>query len=217
MLQEDYLMRLIEQFVAILLETTGLMKADSIEDAAELGDRALMDGIGMTSKDILTMSVDEMETMMQLRAVGPALELRGLFAATVLFRQAVAYERAGDDDEAFARRIRALELTLRYEGEADLANRMEGRATLRDIVRALRGHSLTPAAYGAILDRYADTGAFADAEDAVFDWLEVEDNAPWLIATARLFFERALEETNARLESGGLERDEIRELLEELQ
>ncbi len=58
---------------------------------------------------------------------------------------------------------------------------------------------------------------FADAEDALWNALDVAGDHPQLLARGRAFYEQCRKQADARLEEGGLPRDEVEEGLEEVE
>jgi hypothetical protein len=58
---------------------------------------------------------------------------------------------------------------------------------------------------------------FADAEDALWNAIDVAGDHPQLLARGRAFYEQCRKQADARLEEGGLPRDEVEEGLAEIE
>lgn len=132
---------------------------------------------------------------------------RAFLTAALLELDAAAPDRG--EAEAAGLRVRAIDLYAEAGsarvGEADLTER------LRRLRIRLHEHRLPEPTYRRLLRWWHDEGAFAAAEDLLFEWLE-EHGATGALRTAGDDFYEALEgASDEALDAGDLPRDEVRE------
>lgn len=132
---------------------------------------------------------------------------RAFLAAALLELDAAAPGRG--DGEAAGLRVRALDLYA----EAGLAR--VGVADLTDRLRRLRAHlhehRLPEPTYVRLLRWWHQDGAFAVAENLLFEWLEEHGGSPTLRAAADAFYDAMEAESDEALLAGDLPREEVLE------
>lgn len=104
MLERDYILMVLSEFVSMVTEALRLTHYERKEDAFVQVETAVSELVGLDPKTALSLAPDTLVQVMVLSGVG--FEVAG-HAAYALDRLADEYEDAGNDDLAATRRMQA--------------------------------------------------------------------------------------------------------------
>ncbi len=218
MLKKDFIMQLMEQlFQGLLPYILDLVKAGRYDEAHAVIDQAVRELVGIGTDGVVQMPDDVL--MGALKAdQAISWEAKALFLATVLVEDADILATQDEEDAAYGRTIKALNLCLilSLEGDEDIEEN-ELTPEIDELLTALSEYHLPGQTSAYLIAFYEKEGDYARAEDVLFDWLE---NNPTLepnpVEIGLAFFERLQTRTDEELRQGNLSRDEVASGLAEL-
>lgn len=216
MRREDYILRMISEFVRAIHRATGLAgegrhqaALDSLDDAARrVAGAGLNDLVGLRGGELLArLSVGESDE---------AARDRCAFVAAVLRSAGGSANALGDEDGADACFLAALRLTLAAEARFGHEDPPEFAPSVAGLVAAVGLHRLPIDIYPPLVERHERAGAFADAEDALHALLDATPGDRDALAAGAALYERLLAVPESELLAGDLSRDEVEQALAEL-
>lgn len=214
MYREDYIMRLIERFGQVILYLTGLQRAGQYNLALAATDEALRNALGIGSTNVASRSEREILALIRFADRDDAWRELAAYVAAILHAEATIYAAREQPAMAIPRALLALQLLSEAALAGDaLPDYAPPRAHLLEL---LAGYHLPPRTGAALFTLYEREGAYAQAEDALFDLLATYPTSADLIASGIAFYERLLNQDAATLAAGGLPRSEVLSGLAEL-
>jgi hypothetical protein len=214
MYRDDYIMRMIGRLGQIIAYIAGLRRQGQYPMALLAADEAMRQALGVGSDQVA--SRDEREILALIRFAdrdGTWRELAA-YVAAILHAEATIYEAQGDHQLVPARALLALQLLTESQlaGEA-----LPEYAPPRDhLLELLHGYRLPVHTRAALLDLYEREGAFARAEDTLFELLADNPASAEVRAGGIALFQRLLAHDDVALAAGGLTRAEVTRALQEL-
>ncbi|MBR3223981.1 MAG: hypothetical protein IKF78_01520 [Atopobiaceae bacterium] len=116
MLHRDYLLEVIEQFVATVSKAlAGALLQRNIDDAKEV-EAAIADLVQLDPQTAMSLSPESLVTMMTLSGTGDAV---AGYAAYALYRLGDAYDGMGEHDTADLRREQAMAIAQAFGGNVE--------------------------------------------------------------------------------------------------
>jgi len=204
MIRKDYILRIIDELVRVLQRVFNLKDLRAYEEALALlrreSDRLL--GIDGGMMEVLAPT--------DIRKALRAPEL-GLVAGRILEEMALVYDATGEPGRATVLGVKALDL---YAGTLEVdpaAVDADYRARVSGLADAVAQRPLAPADWRVLMRAYEQTGAFARAEDMLYEALDEDVDRERVVAEGRAFYGRLLGKTDEELEAGGLPRGEVEE------
>lgn len=219
--KKDFLMRMLEQLGGLIPYILDLVKSGNYEEAHAVIDQAVREVVGVGSDGVVLLP--EAALLERLKAdQAIAWEDKCLFLATVLYEEGKVLQAEAEEDMAYGRFIKSLNLLLilALEGqsgpeEPDLVPDIE------ELLALLAAFHLPGTTCAYLLPYFEKQGDYAAAEDILYDWLELEpefirpdDPNPLEIGLA--FYGRLQALTDAQLEAGNLSREEVETAVAEL-
>jgi hypothetical protein len=209
MLRRDYILRLIEEWGAMLRRTRKQIDAGDHPAAGEELDKAFLDLVGTGAEAVNRLS--ETELLARLTMEGPTHVVRekALILVALLQQAGEVHVAAGREAQGQECWIKALDvlLTLQLQdADFELPEFVPKIDMLRD---QLTGVDLPLQTLAALWRHYERIGAYGRAEDALAELLEAEPANTALIDEARAFYERLLRQSDSTLEAGNLPRPEV--------
>lgn len=207
-IRDDLILRTIDQVAALVARLLGGAAGGATLDEAE---RTLADAYQTLtgSRRELVARLSSEQLLAILGAPTAFNRERGYALARLCEADAVLLRASGQAERADVARLQALDLylagVLAGLDEPDLGTRID------DAVAALDGVVLPPTSLWRLFDVRVEQGAYAAAEDLLFEALERSGPRREVIERGRAFY-RALEGSDDdALERGGLPRPEVAE------
>jgi hypothetical protein len=216
MYRDDYILRLIAQFAEVLTFVLGLRRDGKLDLALSAVDQSLRNLLGIGSDQMVELSDSQALALLRFDSPGDSWRIKGAVAAALLREEGAILALRDRLVESDIRYVKALQLTLEIRLGADESELPEFTPAVDELVTALRGVALPPKTGAALLHYYEQHGAFARAEDVLFDLLGARPDDHGLAEVGMAFYERLLELDDARLAAGNLPRDEVQSSLAEL-
>lgn len=209
MIQRDYIMTMIEQLGRLLGQLLMMKKAQKLEEAVETIDKAghLFFGIDIGKLPTLT----DAEFIDSLKSADSVDPVRCAIVALLLNEQAEIFDAQGKHEESYPRYMKALIALLELHKAGVTAELPENIPTVERIAEKLEAFDLPTEPRKLLFDYFAETGAFARAEDMLLALFEADQNRSDLVEFALQFYEQLLHYSDAELEAGNLPRDEVEE------
>lgn len=216
MIRRDYLLRVIEEFVAMLAGIRRKIAAGDIDEARADLDKAFLDLVGTGAEEVSRLS--ETELLAQLTRGEPTHVIRQKSLMLVALLQEAGRANIADDklEEGRACLLKALDLSLLlHMQDADL-ELPEFVPKIEMMHEELRDGPIPLTTLAALWRHYEQIGAYGRAEDVLYALREAEPDNEALRSEAKLFYERLLRQNDDALETGNLPRAEVLTALTEL-
>ncbi len=215
MIRQDYLVRAIEQFAAMVAKVAGLVDQGDLKSAQEAIDQVARRFLELEPGKLHTVSDSELLKRV-LRDTPPALvgdKVWMLIAA--LEQTGVVAGAAGDRERQRASLFAALNLMF-WLGELERNTPTPGFAPkLENLLIALDDEPLPVELGLKLMSHYESVGAFGKAEDLLHALSEASGDIDFLPRLGEDFYQRLLGQPDSRLAEGNLPRDEVEEGLAE--
>ncbi len=216
MIRRDYLLRQIEQFVAMLTKIAGLAKDEQWQEALAAVAGEFQRLTGVDGPEVLRMS--ETELLARLIQGEPTLlvESKAFMLATLLKTRGDLLAGEGRPEESRKYYLKGLHLLLDTFGRNEISERPDFVPAVEAFLTGLRDAPLPVKTNAMLMRHYERTGEFAKAEDALFGMVDAEPDKVELLDFGRLFYQRLLGLDDAALTAGNLPRAEVKAGLAEL-
>lgn len=216
MIRRDYILREIEEFVAMLTRITGLARDGRQEEASAQVEETFQKLTGADAHELVGMS--ETELLARLIQNGPAqmVETKAFMLATLLKTNGDLIANEGRLKESRQYYLKGLHLLLDVFGRVEITERPDFVPAVEAFLTGLRDEPLPALTNSLLMQHYERTGEFAKAEDALFGVLDAEPARVELLDFGRSFYQRLLELDDGALAAGNLPREEVQAGLAEL-
>lgn len=214
MVRKDFILRMIEEMVAVIHRLAGLRIEQNYEAALKLLDETYPRLTGLDA-DVVRHAAPE--TLLQLLSFAGEIEpTRVVAAAELLKEEGDLRAELGGDQQAYACYDRALYLfAALVERHGPML--LEGRLARVDAVADAIAQYTLPAAVGwRLFNYYRITHRYADAEAWLFRALAAAPEERGGLQDGIVFFEELLRRDDRELAAGGITREEAQDGLAEL-
>lgn len=212
MFQRDYIMRMIAQAAEAAGGLLGLRRRREHGQALETIDGWLERNLRLKLDLVDRLSADDLA---RLHTTAGIPDAGAIIAIARMLREAAAVAEAREDEElAYLRRLKALELNLGISAEKPDGAALDPDDEAEALLGELDGWELPPATMLRLVGWCERRGRYAEAENWLYEWLETEEADRGLAVS---FYRRLLELPDERLEEGGLSRGEAEAGLAELE
>lgn len=236
MFQNDYVMRMIEQFSQAIAALLGLKQKKNPSEALELNGKLFKRLFGLNPNLVRVLSERDLIDLLSWEGEAPQEKL--LMMATLLKEEGELNGMLEKPDAMYRFSLKALNLTLIAASARIESEWLDVGKQIDELTEALKDCELPRDTKEMLWVYYGDAGRFADAEDILFELLELEpaeenvghpandsysnadldnstvaDNRSKLLAEAESFYERLLGLRDDVLEAGRLPRDEVKDSL----
>jgi len=216
MIRRDYLLRQIEQFVAMLTKIAGLAKDGQWPEASASVTGEFQRLTGVTGPEVLLMS--ETELLARLIQGEPTLlvESKAFMLATLLKTSGDLSAGQGRLEESRAYYLKGLQLLLDTFGRNEITERPDFVPAVEAFLTGLRDAPLPLPTSAVLMRHYERIGEFARAEDVLFAMVDSESANVELLDFGAAFYRRLLELSDEALAAGNLPGAEAQAGLAEL-
>jgi hypothetical protein len=212
MFQRDYIMRMIAQAAEAAGVLLGMRRRRAQTEALRFIDDWLERNLRLRLDLVDRLSADD---LVRLHTTAGVPDAGAIIAIARLLREAAsAADEAGDEEQAFLRRLKALELNLAVSAEKPDGAALDPDEEAEALLGELAAWELPPAALFGLVAWCERRGRYAEAENWLHEWLDTE-GADRNLAVS--FYRRLLGLPDERLAAGGLPREEAEAGLAELE
>jgi len=216
MIRRDYILRQIEQFVAMLAKIAGLAKNEQWQEASSSVAGEFQRLTGVDGSGVLKMS--ETELLARLIQGEPTLlvESKAFMLATLLKTNGDLVAAQGRMEECRQYYLKGLQLLLDTFGRNEISERPDFVPAVEAFLTGLRDTPLPLPTGAMIMRHYEQTGEFGKAEDTLFGLLDAEPASVELLDLGAAFYRRLLGSSDEALTAGNLPRAEVQAGLTEI-
>ncbi|MGA3284139.1 MAG: DUF6483 family protein [Verrucomicrobiota bacterium] len=181
MIRRDYILRQIEQFVAMLAKIAGLTKNEQWQEASAATAGEFRRLTGTDAGEVLQMS--ETELLARLIQGEPAhvVEAKAFMLATLLKVHGDLVAGQGRLEESRQYYLKGLHLLLDTFGRSEITERPDFVPAVEAFLTGLRDAPLPVKTNAMLMRHYERTGEFAKAEDALFGMADAEPDQAELL------------------------------------
>jgi hypothetical protein len=218
MIRRDYILEMIERFAQMLARIRADIAGGRPAEASDTLDHAFQELVGAGPDAVSRLS--ETELLALILRDDPAQVARQKTLVLVALLNEAGNLRASAEpprtDDARACWIKALDLLLEFHLQ-DIDLEFPEFVPKIEILRQQLADAPLPLRTLAALWRiYERNGAYAAAEDALYDLIEAQPANADLHAEAVAFYDRLLQQSDAALQAGNLPRPEVEAALSQL-
>jgi len=209
MIQRDYILRMIEQFMQVLSKIRALKKEQLWSEAAMSLDEEFHRLMGGGAKAVTGLSQTELIARLIRGEPTQVVHTKTLLLTTLLLEAgdlAALEERPGESRSCY---LKGLHLLLYSLAAGEVHEMPEFVPRIEVFVNCLKESPLPLETSALLMQHYERAGEFAKAEDALFAMLEAEPKNPRLLAFGIAFYRRLELQSDASLEAGNLPRTEV--------
>lgn len=216
MLREDYVMRLATQLGQALARVLGLRRRKAAPAVLAAIDEALDQLLGLRLNTVMDLSEEQLFAFLTLGGLAPEGWPKIAFLVALLQEAGAIHAAEGRPAAGYECYLKSLHLLLEARLRDGAERLPEYTPAVEDLVVQLDAYAL-PVQTSLVLQRYyEETGAYARAEDVLFEALEAEPENVNVIQSGLAFYERLRQQSDAALVAGNLPRDEVEAGLVEL-
>lgn len=216
MIRQDYILRMIQEFMQILSRIKALKKDEQWQDATVAVDEELNRLVGAGAEAVAELSETELLAKLVQGESTLAVRHKTLLLTTLLKEAgdfAAAQDRAGQARLCY---LKGLHLLLDALASNEIVECPDFVPKVELFVEALRDAPLPVRTQAMLMQHYERSGQFALAEDALFAILDAQPHNPEALGFGLAFFERLRGRSDTALEDGNLPRPELEAGLTEL-
>ena len=224
MFRQDYLMRIIKQFVTILFNLIRLRREQNYQEGRQAIEHTWEDIFGLPTSSIMALSERTLISMLLKRdghTIDTSLMVAWLFKENGAL--AMADEKQKEGYFLYSKALNCyLEISVdptvspegfRWVNEDILTSNLvtDPHDSIETLRTRLDGQVLPLSTMTLLFQYYERYGAFAKAEDMLFHMRDDYPEAPEIKTSGLHFFEQLLNREDGLLEAGGLPRSEVEE------
>lgn len=216
MLRRDYLLRQIEEFVAVMMRLAGLTKAGHWEDASSVASSQFKALAGADVTDLLRMSDTELVARMAEGDTVFGVQERITMMARLFKENGDILKAQGRIQESRACYSKGLHLLLNSLADDPTSPRPDFLPSIESFILALNESPLDFETTAMLMRHYELFRDYARAEDSLFNMVDSQPGNVELLNFGIDFYQRLLRLDDETLELGNLPRAEVNAGLEEL-
>ncbi len=213
MFTNDYVMRMIEQFVRAIQKIMGLKESGEQAEAKALLEDTLNGLLGINADTVDALDYDGFIGVMN---AGGALSSDRYILLSELLRLKAEFAREEGKDAAVDLYDKALCLYLAALADEPGLDGPRHTERVESLLAALQGFRLSERAYAGLALWHERAGRYSRAEDTLYARMDARGRDETSIRDTLDFYDRLLGQSPERLEQGNLPRDEVQAAREEL-
>lgn len=217
MIRRDYLLRQIEEFVAVLARMSGLTKAGKWEEASSTANSQFKALAGADVTELLWMSDTDLIARLAEGDTLYGLQEKISMVARLLKENGDVLRGQGKIEESRACYMKGLHLLLNSIADDPAAPRPDFLPSVETFLIGLHDASLDLETNAMLMRHYEQIREYARAEDFLFNMVDAEPGNIELLDFGVGFYERLLRLDDETLELGNLPRGEVKSGLVEVE
>jgi len=216
MIRRDYLLRQIEQFVAMLAKIAGLAENEQWQEASSSVAGEFQRLAGVNGPEVLKLSETELLARLIQGEPSQAVETKAFMLAALLKTNGDLLAVQGRMEESRLYSLKGLQLLLDTFGRNEITERPNFVPAVEAFLTGLRDVPLPLPTNALLMRHYERIGEFAKAEDVLFAMVESAPANVELLDFGAAFYRRLLGLSDDALAAGNLPRAEVQAGLTEL-
>jgi hypothetical protein len=211
MFRQDLVMRMIEQFGLIWTRYVRQFQANMFPAARTSIDQAYREVLGLEPDEARILGASDLLARMQFEMTPDLAYQRASILAALLNAEANLALEQSDPDLAASFQIKALSLLLSVRVQQPQHAPVEHAPEPEQLIDALEDYELPPQINQQLIAYYELQGAYAKAEDRLFELSDQLENDAELAALGEAFYERLLSYPEVQLHAGDFSRREAKD------
>lgn len=216
MIRRDYLLRQIEEFVAVLARMAGLTKAGQWEEASSTANSQFKALAGADLTELLRMSDTELLARLAENDTSYGIREKISMVARLFKENGDILRAQGKIEESHACYLKGLRLLLDSIANEPTAPRPDFLPSVEIFLIGLHDGAMNLETNAMLMRHYEQMREFGRAEDFLFNMLDAEPANIELLDFGIEFYQRLLRMDDETLELGNLPRAEVNAGLAEL-
>ena len=209
MIRRDYILRMVEEFFAMLSRLQALKRGQQWKEAGALLDEEFQKLVGAGPAAVAQWSDTELLARVIAGESSLAVREKALIVIALLKEAGDVATAAERTEQARCCYLKALHLLLDTAARAGDTPFPEFVPRIESLLTCLEPAPLPLGTQALLMRHYEQTGQFARAENRLFTMLELERENAALLDFGLVFYERLRSQTDAALEAGELPRAEL--------
>ena len=209
MIRRDYILRMIEEFVAMLSRLRSLKQDQHWREASGIVDDEVQKLLGTDATTVVQLTETELLARLIKGEPTQAVREKTLIVATLLKEAGDLAHVDNRLEQSRALHLKGLHLLLDVPAQDESFECPEFVPRVEAFLAALHDSPLPLPTLARLMQYYERLGEFAKAEDCLFIMLETESNNPRLVEFGVTFYERLAGHNDATLTLGNLPRAEL--------
>lgn len=217
MIRQDYIIRLIEQFGQVWATVVGQIHSQLFPSARATLDQAYQQILGLTSDNVRSFSSGDLLARMYVGTSEEHGRERSIILGALLSAEGDLVTKQNDPDLASWYYQKALDILLTTALKFPDQPLPDNIPSIEQIADTLADYHLPINTNRLLFGYYESHGAFAKAEDCLFDMLTHTTQPQPIVALGEDFYQRLQLRTDNDLATGNFSHQEIAAGLAELQ
>jgi tetratricopeptide (TPR) repeat protein len=213
-MQQDYILRMIQQLGVFVRRVTGLREEGKTDEALHATGEAFGSMGGLNASLVHALSEDDLIHL--LRARGAIDSDRCLALAEILREEASIYDDLGQPEQSLPRYLKALRLHLEAFPDPEDSPGPISTDAIEALVERIPASSLSFQTFDRLISFLTESGKYAMAENVLLERHEALPEEEDLIGIGEEFYKSVLDQPDDGIEAGGLTREEAEEVLASL-
>ncbi len=209
MIQRDYLMRMVQDFVKMLLALLEFKKVGNWKEVEANLDRAAQILFQKKRTDLEGLDDEALKRVLLQSGATHEYRLRAQVLTRLLAESAELASAQGDIERGRSLNLKALNLLLDVLLRCEDVERLDFTPSVEGVVDALGETPLPSATVLGLMNHYENQGEFAKAEDQLYLICESGQMGAGVQGLGESFYQRLLDQPDWLLLEGGLPRDEV--------
>jgi hypothetical protein len=217
MIRQDYILRMIEEFMQVLSRIAYLKRGQLWREADGVLDAEFRRLVSAGAEAIAQMSETELLAKLIQGEPTQVVHHKALLLTTLLKEAgdlALAQNRSSESRACY---LKGLHLLLETLARTDALEIPDFVPKVEGFLGALQDSPLPLDTQARLMQHYERLGEFGKAEDALFAMLEAEPNEARLVEFGITFYQRLKRQSDASLSAGNLPRSELNAALADLE
>jgi tetratricopeptide (TPR) repeat protein len=208
-MQQDYILRMIEQLGVFVRRVTGLKQEGKTEEAFQTIGEAFGSMGGLNASLVHALSEDDLINL--LRARGAIDSDRCLALGELLREEALIYDELGQPEEALPRYLKSLRLHLEAFPDPEDTPVDLSLSAIEFLVERIPADALSFQTFDRLISFLTDMGNYALAENVLLERHEALPNEEGAFGIGEEFYRSVLDQPDDGIVAGGLSREEAEE------
>jgi hypothetical protein len=220
---KDYLIRQLKPLSAVLAQMLHLRQIHQEAEARLLINSTAQETLGLGTDLMLHLPYEHLMAM--LREDTQEGLVKSLILADLLQESAQLFDAEQKPQDSYLCYLKSFNIFFEVMFVKDSSGIeqllgaeawQEQSAKMAQVVAALRAFDLPEAISFKLVSYYEQTGQYAQAEDLIFELIDITDDQTFVVDKGIRFFKRLRLKTDEQLIAGNLPRDEVNTALQEL-
>ncbi len=209
MIRRDYVLRLVQQLSQALAQIVGFRQRGQYEAALGVMDSISRQFLGLSADSLTQLSANELSALLTFNQPAERAYEKCALVAALLKQQGAIYAAQGQAEASADCYLKALHLLLVAVVAEEKITLPDYAPRIADLTADLKACTIPTATNLLLMQYHEQEGAYARAEDTLFEMLAADPGNADLIALGLAFYDRLDRQSDEALAAGNFARAEI--------